>query len=393
MKHGSLRTLWRSVTLLAVVGLIGLTGATPAVARPAEGAGLAAATAAASLRSNGKIAFSSNRDGNFEIYVMNPDGSAQTRLTNNPAADRLPAWSPDGTRIAFLRTSGSSSDLYVMNADGTGQTLVTNILYPLGRARWSPDGTKFIFGAILSFTSPNGDIYTINLDGTNRTQLTSGSAQDADPDWSPDGSKIAFSRDTRLAVMNADGTGVTQLASLPNAGDPRWSPDGSKLVFSAELVATAGGITTDLFGFQPGDYRAELYVNGALAGSLALRVESDAGAEMTAADLELRPFYSTDEVDQNGCPQRALSYFQPEDAIYISAETSSIPMGTEIFVRLSFQGQPLEDSDPLVADQDLETCVWVVFDRARADGFAPGRYQAEVYVNGALTQTVRFEVE
>src|SRR5688572_12936179 len=75
----------------------------------------------------GKIAFASTRDGNYEIYVMNPDGSSQTRLTNNSVFDGRPSFSRDGTRIAFNSQPASGfSDIFVMNADGTNQVNVTN---------------------------------------------------------------------------------------------------------------------------------------------------------------------------------------------------------------------------------------------------------------------------
>ena len=68
--------------------------------------------------STAQIAFCSNRDGNFEIYVMNTDGSNPVRLTNDPAQDVTPAWSPDRTKIAFGSTRTGNTDVYVMNADG-----------------------------------------------------------------------------------------------------------------------------------------------------------------------------------------------------------------------------------------------------------------------------------
>jgi hypothetical protein len=73
-----------------------------------------------------KLAFASNRDGNSEIYTMNPDGSGVTRLTTNPALDATPAWSPDGGQIAFTSTRNGNSEIYVMNADGSAQTRVTS---------------------------------------------------------------------------------------------------------------------------------------------------------------------------------------------------------------------------------------------------------------------------
>src|SRR6266516_5281968 len=71
----------------------------------------------------GQIAFTSNRDGNSEIYLINADGSGVARVTNNPATDDEPVWSPDGTKIAFLSYRDGTPlrwEIYVMNADGSG---------------------------------------------------------------------------------------------------------------------------------------------------------------------------------------------------------------------------------------------------------------------------------
>ena len=86
----------------------------------------------------GKIAFVSNRDGNREIYVMNADGSGQTRLTNNPTFDFPPAWSPDGSRIAFGSDRDGNVDIYVMNADGSGLIRLTDNPARDSRPAWSP---------------------------------------------------------------------------------------------------------------------------------------------------------------------------------------------------------------------------------------------------------------
>ncbi len=89
-------------------------------------------------QTSGRIAFLSERDGNGEIYVMNADGSGLTRLTNNPASDLSPDWSPDSKRIAFTSTRDGNFEIYVMNADGSAQTPLTNNVADDFAPAWSP---------------------------------------------------------------------------------------------------------------------------------------------------------------------------------------------------------------------------------------------------------------
>jgi Tol biopolymer transport system component/(2Fe-2S) ferredoxin len=196
------------------------------------------------LRANGKIAFTSDRDGNQEIYVMNNDGTGQVRLTNNPGADDYPAWSPDGMKIAFVsQTASGGYVIKLMNADGTGQTELTpvaveqnycnNYGFSCGLS-WSPDGTKIAF-------TDSANIVVINIDGSDRVNLTNGPAIDLNPSWSPDGSRIAFARNTAppsirslIYTMNADGTNQTVFNGSGSSGnfgdkDPAWSPDGNRI--------------------------------------------------------------------------------------------------------------------------------------------------------------------
>jgi len=173
---------------------------------------------------NGKIAFESTRDGNDEIYVMNADGTGQTRLTNNAAHDFRPSWSPNGSKIAFASTRDGNNEIYVMNADGTGQTRLTNNAAFDSRPSWSPNGSKIAFA---STRDGKDQIYVMNADGTGQTRLTNNAAHDFRPSWSPNGSKIAFVSDRdgnfEIYVMNADGTGQTNLSnSFPQDSEPDW---------------------------------------------------------------------------------------------------------------------------------------------------------------------------
>src|SRR5215207_6827603 len=149
----------------------------------------------------GTIAFQSNRDGNNEIHVMNGDGSGLVNLTNNPADDYTPVWSPDGKKIIFSR----NSEIYVMNADGSGQTNLTNNPADDEHPDWSPDGTQIVFS---SNRDGNNEIYVMNADGSAQTNLTNNPTNDIFPNWSADGTQIGFttSRDgnDEIYAMNAD---------------------------------------------------------------------------------------------------------------------------------------------------------------------------------------------
>jgi Tol biopolymer transport system component len=185
--------------------------------------------------SGGRIAFVSSRDGNSEIYVMNADGSGQTRLTNNAASDFAPAWSPDGAKIVFVSTRDGNSEIYVMNADGSGQTRLTTVSESDAAPAWSPDGTKIAF---TSYRSDNqGDIYVMNADGSAQANLTNHSGLDVDPAWSPDGAKIAFitiRTPSGIYTMNSDGSNPSLLVNTPRIEfSPAWSPDGTKIAFTS----------------------------------------------------------------------------------------------------------------------------------------------------------------
>ena len=152
------------------------------------------ARAADSPATNGKIAFSSNRDGDSEIYVMDADGSNQINLTNDPAADDAqPALSPDGSQIAFVSNRDSSRNaIYVMKADGSKPTRLTNDRSWNLQPTFSPDGKKIAYVCDPDDVS-NFDICVINADGSGQKHLTTDRGPDTSPSFSADGRKIAFS--------------------------------------------------------------------------------------------------------------------------------------------------------------------------------------------------------
>ena len=177
------------------------------------------------------IAFTSNRGGSSGIYVMNPDGSGQLRLTPLPG-DVVLAWSPDWRKIAFVSDRDGNGEVYVMNADGSGRRMLTRNALRDGSPAWSSDGRTIAFergrrpSPKASKYHYRSEVYVMNADGSGQRRLAFG----AHPLWSPDGRQIAFfslrDGNRELYVRNADGSGQRNLSHNPGAHDDllAWSP-------------------------------------------------------------------------------------------------------------------------------------------------------------------------
>ncbi len=183
-----------------------------------------------------RLVFVSNRDGNDELYTMNADGSDVRRLTETPdTSESFPAWSPDGQFISFDSNRGNNWDVYIAKSDGSNPRRLTEHPGEDWISSWSPDGQRIAFE---SKRDGNYEIYVINFDGSHQQRLTQNTVQDGAPKWSPDGTKIAFfsRRDgiPEIYVMNWDGGNQLQLTNQAGeASFPVWSPDGEWIAFSA----------------------------------------------------------------------------------------------------------------------------------------------------------------
>jgi uncharacterized repeat protein (TIGR01451 family) len=184
-----------------------------------------------------QIAFASNRNGSYDIFIMNADGSGLTQLTTDPASDETqPAWSPDGVRIAFVR----DADIWVMNADGSNpiglHTIDLGSEFDFSSSpAWSPDGGQIAY-------ERDGAIWVMNADGSGQHPLIT-NGTNADPAWSPDGTQIGFSRAVeggsdlwRYAVGGGSEVNLTNDTGAASDTEPAWTPDGSEVVFAKQTL-------------------------------------------------------------------------------------------------------------------------------------------------------------
>ena len=227
----------------------------------------------AALSSNGRrVAFEAERGGNVDVFVMSVDGTEEVRLTDDEGYDGQPAWSPNGAKIAFTSTQGGNPDIYVMQADGSEVTRLTESDSPELNPTWSADGTKIAFETVEGDENESG-VYVMNANGTGEMRLTEGE----DPAWSPSGSKIAFARyvrsdlpvqldlepDWNIHVMNPDGSGEARLTEDKAVEvAPTWSPDGKRLAFQSTgdgypeiftMTAADGSRVANLQGDESGE--------------------------------------------------------------------------------------------------------------------------------------------
>ena len=179
-----------------------------------------------------KILFTSARDGNYEVYMMNPDGSEQINLTQHRAQDLSAVWSPTGEKILFISDRGGKRDLYLMDPDGSDVRRVFKFKTKEIRRNptWSSDGKQIAYDQ-GNFDIPMFHTYIATLGGREAEHLVRGT----DPAWSPDGTEIVCNVGSRLTfvdVRTQEQRLLLPKKAMAHQRDPSWSASGDKLAFA-----------------------------------------------------------------------------------------------------------------------------------------------------------------
>jgi Tol biopolymer transport system component len=196
-----------------------------------------------------EISALNNDEAGSDLYIVNADGSSPRQLTTMDGSEYLPSWSPDGTRIVFISQPGDSQQIvYTINVDGGDAQALTDATGRAYMPVWSPDGQQILYTSNHTGTDY---IYTMNADGSDVRAVVTAGLYNWGAGWSPDGSRIVFNsyrdENTDIYVVDLDDLSETKLTDSPsNDLMPAWSPDGQYILF-----ASTQNDVTDIYRIKP----------------------------------------------------------------------------------------------------------------------------------------------
>jgi len=194
-----------------------------------------------------RLVLHSNRNGTYQIFTMDVDGSNIAALTDTEAPNQTAVFSPDGKRIAFQSERDGNREIYVMDADGSNQVNITNHPLEDSHPKWSSDGDWILFDSVRANpASGRENLYIMRADGSEVQRISTNEEVDSYGSLSPEGRNIVWrrilpsggntksGRNSEVFVMNRDGTAIRNLSGHPDFdGYPAFSPDGRWVVFAS----------------------------------------------------------------------------------------------------------------------------------------------------------------
>jgi Tol biopolymer transport system component len=223
------------------------------------------------------IAYESSRNGNWEIYMVDVTTGAETRLTENPAFDINPFWSPDGTQIAFQSDRDGLWQVYVLDVATRQATRVSDLQGDDHDPQFSFDGKMISFHSIRG-SNPNNVIYIMNADGSNAQPISDPAGDSDNQVWSPDDTLIAYQSnldgDNDIYVYDL-ATGVTRLVTNNTIADyaPTWFCNSPIIIFTSDITGDANLFSTPALPMD----------------AVAIQVQTDASQLTTEPHSDLFP--------------------------------------------------------------------------------------------------------
>jgi Tol biopolymer transport system component len=222
---------------------------------------------------NGRIAFASNRDGDYDIYTVSSTGTevGLFQRTNNPAFDTEPAYSPDGSKIAFQSDRSGNWDIYTVNSTGAPNlTRITNNPNIDRDPNWSPDGSRIVFS---STRSGQERIWTVSSTGTEvgPDQVTDAPFPSRRPAYAPNGNRIVFQMESNAfapvpnwniwtrSLSAVAGQGYERITRHPEDDEePAYSPDGTRIAFASSRLQPPGVQHVQIYTTDPSGTERDL---------------------------------------------------------------------------------------------------------------------------------------